>query len=110
MAVAMQSQHVYSAGAIEAAAYAIQRLCGHAAIGCIQIRRYETVRQQIVTRFLAEAGNVQLRAMDKLRIYSDGMYASDETAQPLQRIWIVQLGRAAAAARKYRETKAAVFV
>src|SRR5258706_11543860 len=103
----MQAQRVHLARALVARGDAREREVDRARPGVEQVRRNEVVRKQPLARLAAEAGEVERGPIGERARRAHRVNAPDEAADPLERLAVLELRRAPAAARKYREAKAA---
>src|SRR5438132_13861181 len=105
MAIAVKTQDTYVAGPLEALPNADERELDRTAISIVEIGRNECVREQPVSRLLAETDDVERGALIEARPRAHGVNAADEAPEPLARCAILELGSAAAAVRVNGEAK-----
>src|SRR5262245_40159512 len=110
MAVAVEPDRAHVAGTVVAAAHAVEREVDDALPRGQEITRDEIVLEQPVARLAAEAGGIERRPTRERPCRPDRVDATDETADPLQRVGIVELRHAPAAPRIDREAEAAGLV
>src|SRR5260221_962530 len=103
----MQAQRVHLARALVARGDAREREVDRALPCLQQVRRHEILRKQPLARLAAEAGELERGPIGERARRAHRVNAPDEAADPLERLAVLELRRAPAAARKYREAKAA---
>src|SRR5688572_17605959 len=109
VAVAMQPQRPDLSGPLEAARHAPKRIRDHAAIGVLQVGRHEIVVQNEARGLVAEAFEIQLRAVLERPERADRVDARDEAPEPRERIAVFEFGAATGPARIEGETVAGMF-
>src|SRR5437763_4050068 len=107
VAIAMQAKRSYLAGSGECAAHAGERELDNALIRRDEIGRNEAVREEPVSRLLAETLDVQSGPLAERRSRADGVDPADEASQPFARRAVLELGGTAAAVPIHRKAVAA---
>src|SRR5262245_3602992 len=99
MAVPMQADPPYRTGKGEASCDTCEGLFGRRLPGFQQVRRDELVAEQEGAGFLTKCLDIERRSKSERGGSADRMDAADEAADPLERLGVVEVRAAAAAAR-----------
>ena len=105
MKIRMDSKLPHGTGARLTGFYLIKYLLGDALVSFLQFVGDEFVVQQVIDRGGALAFNVHAWAVFKLLQLADQMNASDQPAELLRQVIVVQFRSAAAAAGVHRKAK-----
>src|SRR6267378_3306628 len=106
----MQAQRAHLARSLVAADDARESQVDSALPRVEQVRWNEVVREEPVARLAAEALDVERGPIGERPRRTHGVNAPDEATHPFERLAVLELRRAAASARKYREAKGAESV
>src|SRR5882762_994522 len=110
MAVPMQAQRAHLARSLVAAGDAREREVDSALPRIEQVLWNEIMREEPVARLAAEALDVERGPVGERSRRARCVSAPDEATDPFERFAVLELRRASASARKYREAKAAESV
>src|SRR5437867_3313640 len=106
----MQAQRAHLARSLVAAGDAREREVDSALPRIEQVPWNEIMREEPVARLAAEAPDVERGPVGERSRRARCVSAPDEATDPFERLAVLELRRASASARKYREAKAAESV